>query len=185
MWLCAYTVPWICHKKYEVNRSFMIEMLFKWFKKNNKKGNIVVYSVFHFESCLTWECFDMWLKIWARQAQQTRFTSSTDNSSHTFLRDGTEALALISAREEGGRERHKWVLETPLHQLHMQCWHASIRAAMCMSSCPFSSLSCIPTCHSTPGHGHMPLAWPADQHRSGFAWQLTMHTYTHTHTHSQ
>lgn len=176
MWPCAYTEPWICHKKYEVNRSFMLEMLFKWFNKTTKK-----------ETLLSTQCFTLnpaWheLKIWARQAQQTRFTSSIDDSSHTFLRDGTEASALISAKEEGGRERHKWVLETPLHQLHMQCWHASIRAAMCMSSCPFGSLSCIPACHSTPGHGHMPLAWPADQHRSGFAWQLTMHTHTHTHS---
>lgn len=62
----------------------------------------------------------------------------------------------------------------------MQCWHISIRMAMCTSSCPFSLLSCIPTCHSTPGHGHMPSAWPVDQRCSGLAWQLTMHALTHS-----
>lgn len=46
MWLCAYTVPWICHKKYEVNRSFMIEMLFKWFKKTTKKETLLSTQYF-------------------------------------------------------------------------------------------------------------------------------------------
>ena len=82
----------------------------------------------------------------------------------------------------GGRRREKWMLSTPLDKLHMQCWHISIRTAMCTSSCPLSLLSCIPICHSTPGHGHMPSAWPVDQHCSSLAWQLTMHTYTHTQT---
>lgn len=51
---------------------------------------------------------------------------------------------------------------------------------VCRQSSLLSLLSCIPTWQSTPGHGHMPLAWPVDQHRSGFAWKLTMCTDTVT-----
>lgn len=46
-------------------------------------------------------------------------------------------------------------------------------------------LSRIPTCHGTSGHGHMPLAWPADQRRPRMTAQCTCaHTLTRTRTHA-
>lgn len=71
--------------------------------------------------------------------------------------------------EEEEAERVKWMLRTALDELHMQGWHVTVRTAMCTRSCLFGLRSGIPTCHSTPGHGHMPSAWPADQRRSGLA----------------
>ncbi len=115
------------------------------------------------------------------RSRRLKFSHSTDNPTHILHRDVTVVLALTTVVGEGrgGRERERRVLITALDELHMQCWHISIHTAMCTGSCLFNLLSCIPTCHSTLGHGHMPLAWPADQHCFNLAWQLTMHN-THT-----
>lgn len=87
------------------------------------------------------------------------------------------ALMLVVGRwGGGGGESEKWAFA--LHLMSCICNVGTSVSVQPRELAPVYSI-CYPACHSTPGHGHMPLAWPVDQHCSSLAWQLTKHRLTH------
>lgn len=80
-----------------------------------------------------------------------------------------------------GTDGRRWYIWRRQRKGEMMSCICNVGMSVSVQPCALApvDLACYPACHSTPGHGHMPLAWPADQHCSSLAWQRTTHALTH------